>query len=368
MTRKVVVVGGGVIGSAIAYELTSNPQWEITLIDENENPGSGATAAALGVLMGIISLKTKGRAWTLREASIRRYHQLIPELEELTGLSIPHNKDGTVKLLLDEEEISRYEKLAQLRASQGYSLQLWDVEKLRYNCPELDIAATAVKGAVYSPYDWQVSPTPLTKALVRGAITRGAQCIFGEKVIALKVNKDSGRCEGVELEKYSLSADYVILATGLGTTPLLTPLGVDIQVQPVLGQALLLKYDNWLHPEGFNPVISGDDIHITPLSDGQFWLGATVEFPSGQQSELTPNSDLLHKLYQRATEFYPNLTQATIMLSWSGKRPHPQGKSAPVIERLAPYPNIILATGHYRNGILLAPATAQTVKQMIEEM
>ncbi|MCS6941946.1 MAG: FAD-binding oxidoreductase [Geminocystis sp.] len=365
MRRRIIVVGSGVIGSAIAYELSSNPQLEITLIDENDNPGSGATGAALGVLMGIISLKTKGRAWTLREASVRRYHQLIPELEELTGLSIPHNKDGTVKLLLDQEEITKYEKLAQLRASQGYSLQLWDIEKLRQNCPELDISATDTKGAVYSPYDWQVSPTPLTKALVKGASIKGVQCILGKRVIALRLNK-SGVCEGVELEGHSLSADYVILATGLGTTPLVKPLGVDIRIEPVLGQALLLKYDKWSHPEGFNPVISGDDIHIAPLGDGQFWLGATVEFPSGQESEPTPSPDLLQQLYQRATEFYPNLKQATIMLSWTGQRPHPQGKPAPVIEKLSSHPNVILATGHYRNGILLAPATAQTVRQMIE--
>ena len=103
---KVVIIGSGIIGSSIAYELSNDPHLEITLVDSN-NPGTGSTGAALGILMGVISHKTKGRAWKLREASLQRYQTLLPELEELTGLSVPYNPHGIVKLLFADEQVFR---------------------------------------------------------------------------------------------------------------------------------------------------------------------------------------------------------------------------------------------------------------------
>ena len=113
---KVVIIGSGIVGSSIAYQLSNYPQLDITLIDA-QNPGSGSTGAALGLLMSVISHKTKGRAWRLRESSLQRYQTLIPELEELTGLSIPYNRHGIVKLIFSPEEVAKYEKLALLRNS-----------------------------------------------------------------------------------------------------------------------------------------------------------------------------------------------------------------------------------------------------------
>ena len=139
-------------------------------------------------------------------------------------------------------------------------------------------------------------------------------------------------------------------------------LGCHLAIKPVLGQALLLKHSNWQHQVDFNPVITGNDIHIAPMKNEEFWLGATVEFPNNE-TPLVPDEDLHHK----AVSFCPSLATAPIMLSWTGKRPRPEGKPAPIIEKLDNYHNIILATGHYRNGVLLAPATAELVASMILE-
>ena len=94
---EIAIAGCGVVGAAIAYELSRLPNLKITLFDENF-PASGATKAALGVLMGVISQKTQGRAWKLRQTSLERYETLIPELESLTGYSIPYNRQGIVLL------------------------------------------------------------------------------------------------------------------------------------------------------------------------------------------------------------------------------------------------------------------------------
>lgn len=362
--KKVVIIGSGIVGSAIAFELSENPKLEITLIDE-KNPGTGSTGSALGLLMGIVSQKTKGRAWKLRELSVQRYKTLIPELEESTGLTIPHNRDGIVKLLFAEEDIRKYEKLAEIRASQGYRLEVWDRSLLKYRCPEID--TSSLVGAVYSPEDWQVSPTFVTKALVKRASLNGVKCLFGQKVTGLAISENEQRCQQVYLNHQTVAADVVIVATGLGTSSLLQSLNFHLPIKPVLGQALLVKYEGWQNRDNFNPVITGNDIHIAPMGNDEFWLGATVEFPDSC-GEVIPQDSFLQDLHSGAIAFCPNLNQAPIMLSWTGKRPRPEGKSAPIIEKLEPYDNIILATGHYRNGVLLAPATALIIKEMIDSI
>ena len=191
---KVIIIGSGIIGSSIAYELSNNPQLEITLID-SKNPGTGSTGSALGLLMGVISHKTKGRGWKLRETSLQRYQTLLPELEALTGLSIPYNKYGIVKLLFAPEQVAKYKKLAKVRQEQGYDLHVWDTDTLKDNCPEVnteEISKEPIVGAVYSPVDKQINPTNLTKALVQGASLRGVECIFGEKVVDLAIDQNTG--------------------------------------------------------------------------------------------------------------------------------------------------------------------------------
>ncbi|MGI0482834.1 NAD(P)/FAD-dependent oxidoreductase [Geminocystis sp. CENA526] len=356
---KVIIIGSGIVGSTIAYELSQYSHLDITLIDE-KNPGTGATGAALGILMGIISHKTKGRAWRLREGSLKRYDTLIPELEALTGLQIPYNKQGIVKLLFPDDDLSKGQNLAQVRSNQGYNLFVWSVDELKNRCPEINV--NGLLGAVYSPFDRQINPTFLTKALVKGASLKGVNCIFGEKVVSLAT--EGKNCYEVKLETRSIKADWVILATGLGTSPLIQSLGSNISVKPVLGQALLLKHPTWQIKDNFSPVITGNDIHIVPMANDELWLGATVEFPDNQE-QILPDEELLKNLQQSAIEFCPSLATAPIMLSWTGKRPRPEGKSAPIIEKLENYDNIILATGHYRNGILLAPATASSVVELI---
>ena len=122
---NVVIIGCGVVGAAIAYQLSQIKGLNITVFEKNQ-PAQGSTAAALGVLMGVISHKTKGKAWQIREESIKRYQTLIPELEEITGRKIPCNRQGIVMLLSEDpthpqksgvEAMSDWEELQQVRKS-----------------------------------------------------------------------------------------------------------------------------------------------------------------------------------------------------------------------------------------------------------
>ncbi|MBE9221555.1 FAD-binding oxidoreductase [Cyanobacterium stanieri LEGE 03274] len=363
--KKIVIIGAGVVGSAIAFELSQDAQLDITLIDEKE-PAQGSTGGALGLLMGVMSQKIKGRAWRLRENSLKRYKTLLPELEALTGLNIPYNRHGIVKLLFSSDNLDKWHTLAEKRAEQGYSLEVWNRAKLQSICPE--VQGEEIIGAVSSMDDLQINPIPLTQALALGARRRGVKCIFGQKVdnfiLKTQDSEEKKVCEGLSVGGKPLGADLVIISAGLGSTPLTEKLNQGVEIKPVLGQAMVLHSQSWKHRADFNPVITGDDVHIVPLEGNRFWVGATLEF-ANEDGIVIEDKQLMANLYQRAIAFCPALKSASIISQWSGKRPRPQGRPAPIIEWLEGYDNVILATAHYRNGILLAPATAMEVRELI---
>ncbi|MEA5533802.1 FAD-dependent oxidoreductase [Crocosphaera sp. XPORK-15E] len=365
MTR-IAIIGAGIIGSAIAYELSLLDGLNITLIDE-KSPASGSTGAALGVLMGIISHKTKGRGWKLRQSSLQRYETLIPELEGLTGNPIPVNRQGILMLCFNDDFRDRWESLAKLRASQGYLLEIWTKNDLLKRCPQ--IQNERVIGAIYSPQDRQIDPTILTQSLVTAAAKNGVNCQFGVKVqnivpIASDAS-NNGQSYQLQTTQESLTVDWLIIAAGLGSTSLITPLKPIVKMQPVLGQALQIKLNHPLGEANFQPVITGEDVHIVPIKNDEYWIGATVEFPD-QMGQVVPELELLEQVKQQAIALCPLLREGTVIKTWLGKRPRPDGEPAPIIKELPDYPHILLATGHYRNGVLLAPATALMIRDKIK--
>jgi len=361
----VAVIGCGIVGAAIAYELSRVSGLKITVLDQ-QFPAQGSTGAALGVLMGAISKKVKGRAWQLRESSMQRYETLIPELEALTGHQIPFNRSGILMLHLPGEDWLSWEQLAQTRRSQGWQLELWDNAQVQSHCPQLN--HDKITGAIYSPQDRQVDPSALTKALVVAAEGNGVSFKFGVAVEGVQstTTKSSplSTCHRIHTKVGQLDIDWLVVAAGLGSFPLTASLEQPVDIKPVLGQALHLRLKHAMGNSNFQPVITGNDVHIVPLGDGEYWVGATVEFPQ-DGGEVIAEPLLLEKVRQDAIAFCPALAEATIVRTWSGKRPRPEGRPAPIIGQLPGYRNVLLATGHYRNGVLLAPATAQAIREAI---
>lgn len=359
---RVAIIGGGIVGAAIAYELSRRPELTVILLERDE-PAAGSTGAALGVLMGAISQKTRGRAWQLRQASLQRYQTLIDELQTLTGQAIPHNRQGIVLLhAATEANWPHWERLQALRQQQGWPLELWSRSQLEACCPQVAIAPNNLDGAIYSPADGQVDPTALTEALIAAAVAQGARCYCGTTVTAIATEAVAGpqRVTGLQAGEQSLACDWLVIAAGLGSLPLTTQLQAPVNLRPVLGQALQVQLPQDLGRPEFQPVLSGEDVHLVPLGGGAYWVGATVEFPETAEG-VRADPQRLHQLWQRAIAFYPALAQGEIVRTWSGQRPRPEGQSAPVIGPLAGYDNVLLATGHYRNGVLLAPATALAI-------
>jgi glycine/D-amino acid oxidase-like deaminating enzyme len=356
---RVAIIGCGIVGASIAFELSHHPELKVTVFDK-QPPAQASTGAALGVLMGIISHKTKGRNWQLRETSLQRYETLIPELEAMTRRKIPFNKQGILMMCSQGEDLSKWEKLKATRQFQGWELEIWDLDRVRDRNPHLNLNDRMI-AAIYSPRDRQVDPTALTLALVDAAKINGVNFEFGVEVQGI-TDLDSQVCQ-IQTSSSKLEFDWLIIAAGLGSSALTASLNQLIDIRPVLGQALHLRSQNPLGNSDFAPVITCDDVHIVPLGNQEYWVGATVEF-SENGGEIQANAEMLNGVFEKAIALCPALAAATIIKQWSGLRPRPERRSAPIIDRLG-NSNILIASGHYRNGVLLAPATAHTIREMI---
>jgi len=281
-------------------------------------------------------------------------------------LLVPRQVPGNAR-----EDLADWEKLVEIRQSQGWQLEIWDAAQVRARCPQL-----ACDMAVYSPQDRQVDPVALTLAMVDAAQRNGVNFHFGVTVEEYYLSTTSThRVVAVNASPLIQDVDWLVMAAGLGSSPSLKGIKVDGEgisanslpcpsIRPVLGQALQLRLAHPLGRLDFQPVITGDDVHVVPLGGGDYWVGATVEFPnSGDHVVAAPEK--LEAVRQQAIAFCPGLAEATVVRTWSGLRPRPEGTPAPVIGHLQGFSNVLLATGHYRNGVLLAPATAQAIREII---
>ena len=374
--NHIVIIGCGIIGATLAYELSLIEGLKISVIDK-QPPAQAATGAALGVLMGVISHKVKGKAWRMRQTSIQRYETLIPELEAITNRKIPFNRQGILMLLPSPEvttdDLPFWEKLRETRQNQGWELNILDKAQLEKICPQVDVTGREYIGAIHSPQDRQLDPTAFTLALVEAAQHNGVDFKFGVSALGMKSTSNQENSSARELETTDgvIAADTFIISAGLGSSPLTEQLNQKVDIRPVLGQAIHLRLGHPLAKSEFQPAITCNDTYIVPCGAGVFaatdyWVGATVEFTQ-DNGEVAADKELLDTTLQSAIATCPELAKAEIIRTWSGLRPRPEGRPAPVIEKLPGYDNVILASAHYRNGVLLAHATAEMVKEMVLE-
>jgi glycine/D-amino acid oxidase-like deaminating enzyme len=378
---QVLIIGCGIVGATIAYELSQIPGLQITVVDRQPQPPDAhqttyntGTGAALGLLMASISKKTKGRNLAMRLAGVDWYDRVIPEIAAMTGLTVPVNRQGLLMLEFEAAKLATWENLIPIRQAQHRRLEIWDHAKLQTQAPHLDL--TDVAAGIYAPDDRQIHPAILTQVLIQAAQLRGVTFRFGVEVIDVGcavpqgiASPEPNHVHQVLTNQGPIACEELVIAAGLGAFPLTQTLNQPIAIRPVLGQAVQLRSPTQLGQPDFQPVCTGHDIHLVPLGSienhWEYWVGATVEF--GEDDTPMPDQQMFDQLMQSAIGLYPGLKQATPIRQWSGLRPRPQGRPAPVIERLPDYDNVIVAAGHYRNGVLLAPATAIAVRSLLTQ-
>ncbi|QNJ07467.1 putative D-amino-acid dehydrogenase [Synechococcus sp. MEDNS5] len=313
---------------------------------------NGSTAS-LGVLMGHAFRRSSGRGWRLRQLSMALWPSWVSQLDHPTSpLSL---QTPLAQLAASEEEAERMRQLAQAR--QGRGLRFLDE-------PALPPAPTPWPrpghGALLSEQDGRVDPLGLMRALRRAFDAQGGTM---QATTAQRLERSGAGCEGrwrvITADGDPLRVDAVVICSALGSSQLIEPLGHHRPMGAVLGQVLDLKLPNpqssW---KDWPAVLTCGGVNLIPHGDQQLWLGATVEPGTVADSSHVFAMKTLNKLAP------PWLKDAECIGQWQGLRARPQDRPAPLLEHLEP--GLILASGHYRNGVLLAPASAEWVGQQID--
>ena len=350
----IAVVGAGSVGSVTAWWL-ARCSAQVVWIAPHQGGPQTSSLAALGVLMGHCSRRSRGRSWRLRRASIALWRQWLPELG-----SIPQQWGLTV-LCHQPDDGERLQALVRQRLGEGCPMAWRSREDLLGRWPAL--AASDLQGGLWSPQDGQLDPAPLLTALAQAAEHLGVQR-WPAQVTGLTPERRNWRLQLQACDPSvptTLLASAVVLCTGLGAGPLLAALDPAIQLNwpmtPVLGQAAELHCP-MLPPQGLpGPVVWGGINLIPRPRRQQLWIGATVE--PGNQSQ----AHCFDRMLRLDGAAPPWLRQAQVLRRWQGVRARPVGRPAPLLATLAP--GLLLTSGHYRNGILLAPATATWAAQQL---
>jgi glycine oxidase len=348
---SVAVVGGGIIGCACALELARRG-CRVTLFERGA-PGGEASGAAAGLLSPLGSTPDPGPFHRLAIESWRLYPGVVAELRSITGVDVEHTTTGTLYPLAGPREIDAARARLTWPLAREFGVALVEGSDLHALEPALakDLsAALVVRG------DQWINNQRLVTAYALAAAARGVTVCPGTEVSRLLV--EDRRARGVvTMDGESVRADVVLLAAGAWSGRLAASAGLELPVGPVRGQMLAVSNV----PSLLSHAIHGDDIYLVPRPSGELLIGATVE-RVGFERAVTP--DGLGSLIAEALALVPGIGGRPITRSWFGFRPW-ASDSQPVLGPAPGFDSLFVATGHYRNGILLAPVTAAVMARCI---
>jgi glycine oxidase len=360
-----IIVGGGLIGSSIAFELASE-KLRVVVLDRQE-PGREASWAAAGMLAPGPDSPESSALVPLGKESLRLYPEFIAAVEKASGKSVDFTCNGTFEVFRGRQaEIARDRMVAEYHHL-GLAAAAMSPNEARRHEPSLGAQVGAV---AWLPEEATVDPRLLIAAVLAAATHRGAEIRAHSPVDAPLYEGKS--CAGVIAAGQKIAAKQVIIAAGsfCGTIAAGTLTGADAArnadpqlqlhryapVHPVRGQMLALHSAT----VRLKKVLRSEYGYLVPRRDGRIIAGSTLE-NAGFVKEVTPQG--VRQILDAALELAPALAEAKIVEEWSGLRPGTPDL-LPIIGP-AGIPGLWLATGHYRNGILLAPATAKIMRDWI---
>ena len=327
-----IIVGAGIIGLSLAIELRKRGM--SVLVVEKGEPGREASWAAGGMLADC-GLEIPAPLQALATQSARMYPEFVHELEDESRLKIDLRSEGTLLFLGSHDDFA-------LRQSHPLPASL---EKLE----------PALQTPAHPPLflkERSVDPRHLTSAAIAAARHRGVDFSSGDRVLALEIR--DGKTDGVRTNKTRFAAAIVVNCAGAWAEQI-GPHAVP--TRPVKGQMLCVAMPR---KNLVSHVVRTPDVYLIPRSDGRLLIGATQE-EAGFDKQTVPET--LQKLRKAALDLVPKLADARILEAWAGLRPGTPDK-LPILEETTT-PGYFVATGHFRDGILLAPITARIMGQVI---
>ncbi len=350
-----VVVGGGAIGLCCAWAAARRGA-SVVVLDRAEPP-AGATRVAAGMLAPIGELAF-GEPELLRMtlAAAEVYPGFVAELEAASGISTGYARRGALHIALDRDEAAELRRVHDLQRSLGLGAEWLPPRR----CRDLEPGLTpSFNGGVYAPEEAAVDPRLLSAALLAALEAEGVE-VRGRVEVAESL-LDGDRIEGVRTGSgEELRARFVVLATGAwsGANAWLPPQARP-PVRPVKGQILELRALDGQAP--CERIVASERVYLVPRPDGRLIAGATTE-ERGFDSKVTAGG--VHELLREAYRLLPDVAEMELVESMAGLRPGTPD-NLPLIGPGA-LDGLILACGHYRNGILLAPLTGEAVATLLD--
>ena len=353
----IAIIGGGVCGLGIGWRLAQAGS-AVTVVDRDRS-GMATSWAAAGMLAPQVEAEPSEEpllALTLESRDL--WVDFAAEVEAASGVKVDYRREGTLVVALDRDDVERLRHRYDYQTSLGLDLEWITGAEARRREPHL---ARGVGAAVFSALDHQVDNRRLSAALREAYLRAGG--VLREHTAVREVIHEAtpsgGRVTGLRLENEILQADTVIVAAGPWSRDIPgLPEALKPPVRPLKGQMLAVQMPR--AAPLLDHVVWGPEIYLVPRSDGRLLIGATVE-EMGFDASLTAGG--MMDLLREAWEVLPGIYDLPVIESWVGFRPASRD-DAPILGPTA-MAGLIMATGHHRNGILLAPITARTIADTV---
>ncbi len=353
MTRPdVIVVGAGVIGCAVAHALASDGH-AVRVLDARQ-PGQGATQASAGVLAPYIEGHDSGTLCQLGRRSLDLFDRFVARLADEAGVPVFYERSGTVEIALSDEEAARLQRTSTALSRANIDARWLHQAALARQEPG---ATPRARGGLHVPLHGFVAATQLTAALETAATGRGARFESGAQVSA--ISPSAAARVAVTTAKEVIESEWVVLASGSWSGRIRIAGVAELPVKPIRGQLLQLASP----AQRLRHIVWGSECYIVPWPDGVVLVGATVE-DVGFDERATV--DGVRGLIEAALMLAPALEDAQFAGVRVGLRPAAPD-ALPIVGPSSIVPGLIYATAHYRNGVLLAPLTAELVRSIVRE-
>jgi glycine oxidase len=354
-TADVIVIGGGLIGSSIALRL-AQAKLRVMVFDRGE-PGAEASSAAAGMIAPQGETPEPDAFFALCAASHALYPDFVSEIEELSGQEVGFRRTGSLLVAVEEKQVAQLEKLFWTQTRAGLPMERLTPTGVQHKMPGL---SSEIRVALGISEDYWVDNEKLTRAVIEAAQRLGvrfyAHCPVEELNVHEKrvegIHANSGHAGG---ETTLFSAGCFVLAAGCWSEALAAQVGLALPMQPCRGQ--MMEFES---PHELPHVVRAGIHYLVPRSTRRVVVGTTVEY-AGFDKAVTAEG--LQSILNGAMRFAPFLKDCAFRRAWAGLRPD-TADHLPVLG-YSKLQNLILATGHFRHGILLAPVTAQQISELV---
>jgi len=346
----VVIAGGGLIGGSIALELALAGM-KVGLYDSRE-PGREASWASAGMISPAPESPAMIPFMPMSLGSVALYPELIRRVEDLTGKNVGYRKDGALDAILAGDVQEELSTIIALQHGVGLRAEALSAEQAR----ELEPALTEeIEAAIFRPDEASLDNRIFTEAVLEAARIRGAQIFAGNGAAAIW--KEGGRSKGLILEQGRVEAKWTIIAAGCFSARI-EGVAPYAPVFPAKGQMVALRCES----VNLRHVLWVDHTYLVPRNDGRIIAGSTIE-RTGFDRDVTAGG--IQKILGGAMLLVPALEKARIEETWAGLRPD-SPDHLPIIGA-TDVDGLLMATGHFRSGILLAPITARLIGEWVTE-